>query len=117
MHPIKQQYAEEVYQIIAQYCEKNFLDKNKNNKALSSVLGITDDEAQKLINKILIALPDCFFYMAKPLCLNEMLRFIAQQYLLFQVQENIDDVLFPILLINFINSLVEDIMLRYYSPV
>jgi hypothetical protein len=47
--------------------------------------------------------------------MEEMLCFIAQQFVLFQAQENIDDELFPILLINFINSLIENIMLRYYS--
>lgn len=44
-----------------------------------------------------------------------MVSFIAQQYLLFQAQENINDELFPSLLINFVNNLVEEIMLRYYS--
>ncbi|MGL5742595.1 MAG: hypothetical protein ACRCXC_08620 [Legionella sp.] len=44
-----------------------------------------------------------------------MIHFIAQQYLLLQAHENIHDELFPTLLINFVNNLVEEIMLRYFS--
>jgi len=116
MHPKKQQYAQEIYRIIVHFCETNTQVKNPlADSALSAALGLSNEEAQKIINKILIALPDWVFYMLKPKYLNEMLGFIAQQYFLFQVQENIKDELFPLLLINFINSLLEALMLRYYS--
>ncbi|WP_115707667.1 hypothetical protein [Legionella sainthelensi] len=115
MHPRKEQSAKEIYNIVDQYCEANIRAKYHATSAISFVLGISDVDAQKLINKIVIALPDCFFYLAKPERINEMINFIAQQYLLFQVQENINDELFPSMLINFVNNLVEEIMLRYYS--
>ncbi|KTD00470.1 hypothetical protein OQJ19_07040 [Fluoribacter gormanii] len=115
MHPRKEQFAKEIYRIVDHYCEQNRHSKYRANSAIPLVLGISDMDAQKLINKILIALPDCFFYLAKPERISEMVNFIAQQYLLFQAQENINDELFPSLLINFVNNLVEDIMLRYYS--
>ncbi|HHF7366232.1 TPA: hypothetical protein ACPSKY_001337 [Legionella bozemanae] len=115
MHPRKEQSAKEIYRIVDQYCEANLHSKYSSSSAIPLVLGISDTDAQKLIHKILIALPDCFFYLAKPERVNEMVSFIAQQYLLFQAQENINDELFPSLLINFVNNLVEEIMLRYYS--
>ncbi|ARB92714.1 hypothetical protein [Legionella longbeachae] len=115
MHPRKEQSAKEIYNIVDQYCEANIRAKYHTTSAISFVLGISDTVAQKLINKIVIALPDCFFYLAKPEQINEMINFIAQQYLLFQAQENINDELFPSMLINFVNNLVEEIMLRYYS--
>ncbi|MCE0722088.1 MULTISPECIES: hypothetical protein [Legionella] len=115
MHPRKEQSAKEIYRIVDQYCEENLHSKYGSSSAIPLVLGISDTDAQKLIHKILIALPDCFFYLAKPERISEMVGFIAQRYLLFQVQENINDELFPSLLINFVNNLVEEIMLRYYS--
>ena len=117
MHPRKEQSAKDIYKIVDQYCAANLQAKYHSSSAISLVLGISDVEAQKMINKILIALPDCFFYLAKPDRIQEMVNFIAQQYLLFQSQEDIHDELFPVLLINFVNNLVEDIMLRYYSYV
>lgn len=115
MHPRKEQSAREIYKIVDQYCESNMRSKYSSSSAIPIVLGVSDSDAQKLIQKIIIALPDCFFYLAKPARINEMVNFIAQQYLLFQAQENIKDELFPSLLINFVNNLVEEIMLRYYS--
>ena len=116
MHPRKEQYATEIYRIIDRFFEANAQIKEpKSSKALPAVLGISTDETQKIINKIMIALPDWIFYMLKPIYLDEMLSFIAQQYFLFQIQENIKDELFPILLINFINSLIEELMKRYYA--
>ncbi|MBI2785389.1 MAG: hypothetical protein HYX60_03405 [Legionella longbeachae] len=115
MHPRKEQYVKEIYQFIELYCEANTHIKHSASSPITIVLGISNADALKLINKILIALPDCFFYLAKPQRIEEIVSFIAKQYLLFQAQENIDDELFPTLFINFINNLVEDIMLRYYS--
>lgn len=115
MHPRKEQSAKEIYTIVDQYCEANKRIKSGVRSAISLVLGISNADAQKLIGKILIALPDCFFYLAKPERIDEMVNFIAQEYVLFQAQENIEDELFPTLLINFVNNLVEEIMLRYYS--
>ncbi|QMT58666.1 MULTISPECIES: hypothetical protein [unclassified Legionella] len=115
MHPRKEQSAKEIYRIVDQYCAENRHGKYRTSSAIPLVLGISDTDAQKLINKIMIALPDCFFYLAKPERIREMIHFIAQQYLLFQAQENIHDEFFPNLLINFVNHLVEEIMLRYYS--
>jgi hypothetical protein len=60
MHPRKEQYAKEIYKIIDQYCEENTTIKYKGH-AMPLVLGVSDVDAQKLINKVLIALPDCFF--------------------------------------------------------
>lgn len=115
MHPRKEESAKEIYNIVDQYCEANTHAKCSQASAISFVLGVSETDVQKLIRKIVIALPDCFFYLAKPDQVNEMVDFIAQQYLLFQAQENIDDELFPSMLINFVNNLVEEIMLRYYS--
>ena len=115
VHPRKEQSAKEIYRIVDQYCEANMHSKYRSSSAISLVLGISDVDAQKLINKIIIALPDCFFYLAKPERISEMVNFIAQQYLLFQAQENVNDELFSNLLINFVDNLVEEIMLRYFS--
>lgn len=61
MHPRKEQSAKEIYRIVDQYCEANLHSKYSSSSAIPLVLGISDTDAQKLIHKILIALPDCFF--------------------------------------------------------
>jgi hypothetical protein len=115
VHPRKEQSAKEIYRIVDQYCESKASSKYKIDSAIAGVLGISGREAQKLINKIVLALPDCFFYLAKPERVHEMVTFIAQEYLLFQAQQQVEDELFPSLLVNFVNNLVEEIMLRYFS--
>lgn len=62
MHPRKEQSAKEIYNIVDQYCEANIRAKYHTTSAISFVLGISDVDAQKLINKIVIALPDCFLF-------------------------------------------------------
>lgn len=111
MHPRKKIYAQEIYKLITLICKK----MSKGNSAgISSVLNISNKDAYDIINKIVIALPDNYFYNANTIMLYDILGFISKNLILFQVQENIEEKDYAYHLIDFINNLSASIALRYY---
>jgi hypothetical protein len=111
MHPLKREYAKEVYNAVFEACSVMTGDKVT---PIASVLKINANQAQDIINKILIALPDQFFYLASKTQLSDILFFIAKDYMFFQAQEDIESEDYAYNLINFITHLTSDIAKRYY---
>lgn len=112
MHPLKREYAKEVYSSVLEACSLMTEDKQT---PVASVLKINANDAQDIINKILIALPDHFFYLASETKLNDILFFIAKDYMFFQAQEDVESEDYAHNLINFITHLTSDIAQRYYG--
>jgi hypothetical protein len=112
MHPQKKIYAKEIYYLVSKICKKI---SSKQNATISSVFNISNKDAHEIINKILIALPDNYFYNSNTTMLYDMLAFISKNWVLFQVQEDIEDENYANHLIEFINSLSISIGMRYYQ--
>lgn len=112
MHPRKKIYAEEVYLLVKMICRKMC---NEHQTEVPDVLNISNKEVHDIINKVIIALPDSYFYNANTTMLYDMLAFISKSLILFQVQENIEEEDYTYHLIDFINSLSTEIAMRYYQ--
>src|SRR5690349_12568184 len=112
MHPRKEIYAQEVYHLVGMICKQM---SEPTKAAIPTVLNITNNDAQIIINKIMIALPDCYFYNANAAKLYDMLAFISKNLILFQAQEHFEEEDYAYNLINFISSLSQSIAKRYYS--
>lgn len=89
------------------------MSENKS-KAIPLVLKITNSDTSAIIDKVMIAIPDRCFYDANPAMIYDLIEFIANNYILFQAQENIDDNNYVFNLTNFINNLILSIEKRYY---
>ncbi|ARB93740.1 hypothetical protein [Legionella longbeachae] len=112
MHPLKKQYANGVLNLLNLMCQK--ATENKKNVAIEEVLHISKNDANEIVKKVIIALPDSYFYNANSIMLYDMLGFISKNIFFFQAQENINDENYAYHLIGFINSLIRDISVRYY---
>jgi len=112
MHPIKKQYASNVFKIVADFCCQL---SDKQRKGVPIVLHVSNNDAKEIIQKIMIALPDKYFYNAKTEWLDDMLSLISQHFILFQAQENIDEEDYIYHLTCFIDELSKTISTRYYS--
>jgi hypothetical protein len=112
MHPRKQQYSQEIYGLVTQICRK--FSENKT-AVVPSVLNISERDALEIIKKIIIALPDHYFYNANKFKLYDMITFISKNIVLFQIQENIHDNEYAYHLIDFINGLTSSIAIKYYQ--
>ncbi|CEG56625.1 hypothetical protein [Legionella fallonii] len=112
MHPQKKIYAKEIYQLVAIICKQM---SDEHNSEMQSVLNISNKDTYDIINKIMIALPDSYFYNANKSMLYDMLAFISKNLILFQIQENIEEDDYAYHLIDFINSLSISIATRYYQ--
>lgn len=112
MHPQKELYAKEVFQLVKRGCSQVTKDRRK---AIELALHLSEENLQEIIKKIMIALPDVFFYRAKPVILYDMLCFISKHIILFQVQEDLKEEHYVTHLFNFIQVLSKGIHVRYYS--
>lgn len=111
MHPEKSQYVDEIYQLVTEICMKMAGDRGSG---IPLVLNISKDDAKEIIKKIMIALPDRYFYSASPFVLYDMLGLIGKNFILFQVQENLDEDDYAYHLIDFIKGLSFTIAAKYY---
>lgn len=112
MHPQKKIYAKEIYQLTSIICKKA---SKGHDSTIKDVLNISDKDIYDIINKIIIALPDSYFYNANKAMLYDMLAFISKNIILFQVQEDINEEDYAYHLIDFINGLSLSIGTRYYQ--
>lgn len=112
MHPKKKQYSNEVLHLVSQLCCEMTSQKKQ---AIPQVLNISVNDAKEIIKKVMIALPDKFFYNSTTLMLYDMLTFISKNIVLFQVQEDIEDESYALDLMWFISCLTSSIAARYYS--
>jgi len=112
MHPKKLGYSKDILYLVKKSCA---VFSHKRNPSLRSMININHDEAFYIIKKIMIALPDHFFYNANKKKLNDMIAFIAKNFILFQSQEEINGDHYAYNLINFIDDLTSAIGIRYYQ--
>jgi hypothetical protein len=114
MHPIKEQYAKTIFELITRFCSQ--LAEQKKS-AVYHVLHISNADAAAIIKKVIIALPDAYFYNANRVVCNDMLEFISNAIVIFQAQEDVNNSDYVYNLINFISSLCSEIETRYYANV
>ena len=112
MHPRKKIYAHELYKLIKMCCSKI---SSRDRAVIPYVLHISNRDALDIINKVIISLPDAYFYNANSIMLYDMLAFISKNLILFQVQENIENDDYSYHLIDFIGSLSREIAIKYYT--
>lgn len=110
MHPKKLEYAKEILKLATQMCA---VMTTEQSSPIAQVLNLSPDDLFEIIKKIMIALPDEFFYNATPAMLNNLIAFISNQLILFQVQEDISEEHYPYHLSNFINELAYSIASLY----
>lgn len=112
MHPKKIEYSQIVFDRMSQICAEFSEEKDS---AIPLVLKISPADAKEIINKVMIALPDRYFYSSTPIVLNDMLAFISKNLVFFQAQENLEENNYANHLLGFINSLSMAIANRYYQ--
>lgn len=110
MHPQKLKYAKEILALTTQMCAVMTTEKNS---PIEQVLNLSPEGMFEIIKKIMIALPDEFFYNATPAMLNNLIAFISNQLILFQVQEDVSEENYPYHLSNFITELTYSISSLY----
>jgi len=71
------------------------------------------DNTETMINKLMLALPEQFFYPLNGAVKQDSICFIAKNVVLFACQEKTNDDLFINNFINFIETLLFDIRMRY----
>ena len=99
MDPIKLDYVERVFNLVLTVTQRMVED---TNDSIESVLKITSSDALVIIQKIIIGLPERHLFHITREKMNSQVDLIAKLFILFQAQENIDDVDYPYNLINFI---------------
>ncbi|MFZ4076868.1 MAG: hypothetical protein ACOYKA_02685 [Legionellaceae bacterium] len=106
MHPVKKKYADGVFQGVLRATQQ-MVEHEKNS--LSIVLKISPEDAQAIINKIIVGLPVRHFHQTTPDTMNKTIELIANLFILFQVQEDLQDDDYAYHLINFIECVSEEI--------
>lgn len=101
MDPITIEYANRVFKLVLKATAQMVIDPNDS---VQIVLKISESDALSIIKKIIIGLPERHLYNKDVDTITLKLGLIAKLFILFQVQENIDDLDYPYHLINFIES-------------
>ncbi|BBB15355.1 uncharacterized protein RVIR1_08720 [Candidatus Rickettsiella viridis] len=81
---------------------------------VTAVIKLTPQDLEQLINKIMRTLPARQFDNATPLLRQDILSFIAKNFIFFAAQEDIHSAHSQYHLINFIACLSDQIDTRYY---
>jgi hypothetical protein len=95
MHPKKIEIVNDVIQIINELIGEGNCEKT---------LGISDENLVEVISKITLALPDYFFYSLRHEFIDEIKKRLAFEFILFQSNENWEDVNYSKHLLDFIYS-------------
>src|SRR3990167_6939295 len=103
----KLQFADDVIHIIRDLCSVVFNIQSEDQ--LNKVFGITHEQLETVIKKIINALPDHMFYQLYPKILNEVKNICAREFIFFQVQERWNDPHYQEDLSNFICIFSRDI--------
>lgn len=107
-------YAKQVMRLLEYDCRK--MAKNKS-QPIELVLQINHKDAYTMIKKIIVALPDPYFYNLNRTLTEDLLLFISRNYLLFEAQEDFNSENYTNHFINFIYALSEDIKNLYFQEV
>ena len=111
MHPMKRRYVQDILKRLLEHCR--FMSTEKDEPLLQ-LFNMSTSTTEGILTKIMIALPDRYFYNATPIMLSDILDFIVKNYLLFASQEDINSQVYVYDLMNFISSLSTEIDARYY---
>lgn len=102
MDSIRKKFSKDVFDLL------NIIAKQISNDDFNSiflVLNISSDNARAIIDKIIIGLPDRYFHGLDQAQLNKRTEIIVNDFILFQVQETIDNVDYTTNLTNFIENI------------
>ncbi|WP_126322280.1 hypothetical protein [Candidatus Rickettsiella viridis] len=79
-----------------------------------AVLKLSTTNLEKIIDKIIIALPERQFHNASPIMSQDILSFIAKNFIFFQAQEDLNSDGYEQNLLSFIGCLSDQIDQRYF---
>lgn len=103
----KLDFINDVIRVVRDLCEVVF--NIKSSSQLESVFGITCEQMDIVINRIIDALPNHFFDHLYPQILEEIKCICAREFIFFQVQEKWSDPRYQEDLANFIHIFSRDI--------
>lgn len=111
MHKTKQVYANRIMKLVESSC----IQVTRNNPyPVERALYLKRDASYDVIKKIIIALPEPFFHQLPTPFIEDFIKFISSNYLLFEAQENYESEYYEDNLMNFIHVLSKDIGDRYF---
>lgn len=90
------------------------MTEKEEQDPVAAVLKLTPQDLEQLINKIMSTLPARQFDNTTPLIHQDILSFIAKNFIFFAAQEDIHSVHYQYHLLNFIACLSDQIDTRYY---
>lgn len=99
--------VKDVVKIIHEICQVVF--RVNTEEEFEGVFGINGHQLEKVIEQIILALPDRFFFPGMHHKLEEIKAICAREFIFFQVQEKYNDVRYEVNLKNFIRILVRDL--------
>ena len=112
----KKYFANEVYNQVEHIC--SFMVDGMSS-GIPQVLNISKDDTKEMIEKVMVSLPDHYFFNAPPTVLDDMLGLISNDLILFQVKENIEEKAneddYDYRFTDFISGLSSTIADRYYQ--
>lgn len=93
MNSRQEEFIQQVCDCIAIVCQNQLLNVQTyvNDNSVFDVLGISDKELRVLIKKISCALANYIYRDDAVDVFNEVVAYVAREYILFQAQENIKD--------------------------
>lgn len=102
MHPVKLELINSVLNETKFLCNMDHKDLNASTQA---VLRLTDEQLYELIYKIMLSVPDKLIYLSDKNQVNYYVKLIASEFVLFQVNEDVMDLDYPVCFSNFIVEL------------
>jgi hypothetical protein len=103
----KRQFARDVLHIIQELCRVIY--NLETTKDIERIFGISGEQLETVINKIVNALPDDLFTEENKSRIKEIEQILAKEFIFFQVQERVDDPAYQTDLANFILIFSKDI--------
>ncbi|VVC76354.1 hypothetical protein AQUSIP_16650 [Aquicella siphonis] len=111
MQAQKQAFASEVVNIVRDMCKTVF--NLQNERDLARIFGITQEQMEAVIGRIIDALPEDLFNPSHQQVAEEMKYVCAREYIFFQVQEKWNDARYQDDLRKFIHIFTRDICKRF----
>jgi len=115
MHPKKQECSHDITHIVCDMCKLVFNLNSSND--IKNVMGMTREQMELVIKKIIDALPDSIFERAYPKLLEEIKNICAREFIFFQVQEKCNDPCYQDDLKMFIHVFARDIQQRVNAEI
>lgn len=110
MHARKIEFSSDVVRIIRDLCKVVF--NISNAEQMENIFGITDEQMEIVIQRIVNALPERAFQTGNKKKLREIKDIVAREFIFFQLQERWKDPSYEIDLANFIRTFTRDMESR-----